>query len=79
MDIIEQREIGAESNKRPFYAGYQVIKVKEYSQKLVIVLCHHLRVYDQVERPSYELTGKQYELVQLLKAIAGSEDVPRKI
>jgi hypothetical protein len=37
LEIIERREVGAESNKRPFYSKHQVRTIRKYSQKLVRV------------------------------------------
>jgi hypothetical protein len=31
LEIIERREVGAESNKRPFYARHKVRIIKKYS------------------------------------------------
>jgi hypothetical protein len=40
LEIIERREVGAESNKHPFYARHKVRTIKKYSQKLVSILCY---------------------------------------
>jgi hypothetical protein len=58
LEIIERREVGAESNERPFYARHKVRTIQKYSQKLVSILCYLWRTHDQIERPLYKLTGK---------------------
>ncbi|KAF1933795.1 uncharacterized protein M421DRAFT_88925 [Didymella exigua CBS 183.55] len=78
LEMIERREAGAESNKRPFYARHQVSTIKKYSQKLVSVLCYLWRTYDQVEQPPYQLTSTQDALLWSLQQIARSDDAAKK-
>jgi superfamily II DNA helicase RecQ len=78
LEIIERREVGAESNERPFYSKQRVRTIKKYSQKLVSILCYLWRTNDQTERPPYKLTSTQDAMLWSLQQMARSDDPAKK-
>ena len=83
MNYVERREVGCESNERPFYSnqmGKTMVKYSAVFKHLVSYICrtHGLEEIAETDKedvtgkkPGYRLTGEQQEKLDAIKELSG--------
>ncbi len=73
LESANQRETGADSNERPFYAGHQKKTVRKYSDVFVSKLRYLWRTAQQETKPKYFMTKRQSQCLERLRDVAAPE------
>lgn len=67
LELMERRETGANSNKKPIYTSHRVATIKAYSEHVVSILCYIWRTSEDLETAPYTLLDNQLSALCILK------------
>jgi len=74
LEHVNRREVGEQTNERPFYARQKVQTIRKYSDHWVKVLRYVWRTHSRARKPPYTLTPRQSRCMRLVKTLCNRED-----
>lgn len=74
LEHVNRREVGEQTNKRPFYARQKDKTIRKYSDHWVKVLRYVWRTHLRASKPLYTLTPRQSQCMQSIKASCNRDD-----